>query len=39
MLETINQISNQLLPFLGICFVITYVYMLIKPFHNLYSKK
>jgi hypothetical protein len=37
-METINQISNQLLPYLGICFVILYTYMLIKPFQQLNKK-
>lgn len=38
MMETINQILNQLLPYFGICFVVLFVYMIIKPFHDYYKK-
>ena len=38
MMETMNQILNQLLPYFGISFVVLFVYMIIKPFHDYYKK-
>ena len=38
-METINQILKQLLPYFGICFVVLFVYMIIKPFHDYYNEK
>ena len=39
MIETINQILDQILPFLGICFAILFVYMIIKPLQDYYNEK